>query len=177
MTTVVIDFKNRIIAADKQTTCNMLDFKGTTINEQIWYETCKKIKLLDNGVYFVGSGNVRELTRQWNQLYFNGRIDKDVKANCTIAVVRAKGDGLFVDLYEYTTVRNYLGQKVGKFNRTTLQGTTNVITFGSGGTYAYGAFMAGCTAEQSVVVASKCDPYTSYEVDVVEVIKQEEEEG
>ena len=83
----------------------------------------------------------------------------------TIKVVRRKGNSLFVELYD--------GQK-GKYfwssptwDLTFVQGNDSIITFGSGGDYAYGAIRAGVSSEEAMVAASKCDKYTSLEYDVV----------
>ena len=168
MTTIVIDFKNKLIAADKQSTCNMM-VNGSLIKEQIFYKQCSKIHLVSNDeeIYLLGVGDNYEISRQSLYVARNGHVDNEVLGNCDLVIVRVKGDGLFADIYKYKTVTNWYGKKIGKFERTSLQGDNNVITFGSGGDYAYGAFMAGCTAEEAVIAASKCDVYTSHEVDVV----------
>jgi ATP-dependent protease HslVU (ClpYQ), peptidase subunit len=98
-----------------------------------------------------------------NRVKKTGFIDKP-KGDCTIALVHIKGDGLLVDLYN--AVKTWCGYK---WDKTIVQGNNKVITFGSGGNFAYGAFMGGLSAEESVVAASKCDIYTSREYDVVEL--------
>lgn len=169
MTTIVIDFKNKKIVADRQLTCTSLKYNMFTetykeIEGQVSYEQGNKIHQVGDGVYLVGAGDGCEIERQKKYYETNGCVDINSKSDCTIAVVRRKGDGLFVDTYEYKKNKWKSG---GKLTHEVVQGSTDVITFGSGGKYAFGAFKAGCSAEDSVRVASKCDQYTSYEIDMV----------
>lgn len=174
MTTVVIDFANRKIVADKQTTSKHFEKRGVlgilgAVEPKLadWSfstrETCK-IHRLEDGRYFVGAGDKSELIRQKDHYNAYGYIDKP-KESVTIALVNRKGDGLFVDLYNSEKKRfgKYVWEKIYQ------QGTAELITFGSGGDYAYGAFKAGVSAEEAVVAASKCDKYTSAEYDVEEL--------
>ena len=169
MTTVLIDFKEKKIVADKQRTYGMVDSKGDIIEAQVSRGTVCKIKQVTQGVFLVGAGDASEVLRQYEILIVTGMVDKSVEGDCTLAVVQVKGEGLLVDLYTYRKTRWTWLTGVGRFNREAVQGTTSCITFGSGGNYAYGAHKAGCSPEDSVRAASKCDEFTSYEIDVVEL--------
>lgn len=165
MTTVVIDFKNKKVVADKQATitkCKSSFIMGTPelLDWTFDMESVSKVFRCGNTVV-VGAGDLNEVNRQRVNWTNKRYVDKP-KADCTIAVVYNKGDGLLVDLYK--AVNTLFGYK---WEKSLVQGNSTVITFGSGSNYAYGAFMGGLSAEESVVAASKCDKYTSCEYDVM----------
>lgn len=171
MTTILIDFKTKKIVADRQTTCTDLqyDLFSQTYKElhgQVSYKLSNKIHKVAEGVYLVGAGNKGEVIRQAEHYRKYGTADIKAKDNCTLAVVRVKGEGLFADTYTYQKNK---WKKGGTLIHKVVQGASSIVTFGSGSNYAYGAFMAGCSAEDSVRAASRCDQYTSYEIDVVEL--------
>lgn len=174
MTTVVIDFKERKVLADRQTTqtyyeetsvLNMMTGTEPEINKESF-----RIKFNDKihkvgDVVIVGSGNRDEILRLKKEYTYRNHIPKPKTDDVTLAVVRCKGDGLFVELYDGQKGKRFWNSPTWDFK--TIQGNDTIITFGSGGDYAYGAIRAGVSSEEAMVVASKCDKYTSFEYDVV----------
>lgn len=169
MTTVLICFKEKKIVADRQRTCNRVYGNGVIIDAQVRRDDVCKIKEVTAGVYLVGAGDAAEVLRQYQVLRDTGMVDKSVASKCNLAVVQTKGEGLLVDIY--TPEKTQWTWLTGKwrFRRETVQGSTNCIAFGSGSDYAYGAFKGGCSPEDSVRAASRCDEFTGYEIDVVQL--------
>jgi hypothetical protein len=168
MTTILIDFKERKIVADNQTTLYKRhgDFLGTSGDDYFYPKSTNKIHALPDGAWFVGAGVCSELERQLNRL-LDGSIFLDKPRDIvSIAIVRSKNKGLLVDLHEAVESK-YL--KIKSWEKYLYQSEVKVLTFGSGGSFAYGAFMGGCSAEDSVIAASKCDTYTGLGITVVEV--------
>jgi len=168
MTTVLIDFKERKIVADNQTTYSKVngEFLGTSGEDYFYPEKSNKVHPIGDGAYFVGSGDAFELDRQLAYIIKSKKFLTKPKSSVKIAIVRRKNEGLLVDVYE-AQKSEYLGIKSWK--KVITQGNYQVITFGSGGDYAAGAFMGGCSAEASVIAASKCDISTGLGITVVEV--------
>ena len=159
MTTIVIDLKNKEVAADRQRTLEL----GAVIGRQ---DVCK-IHQPEDGVIFVGCGSSCEILKQLKYFTSNGMVYHKPTMEVTLAICKSRGDTLIVDIYTYKPP-NFLGKALGlcgSFERETVNGG-GVVTMGSGGDYAMGAFGAGKSAAESVKVASMCDQFTSYEVDV-----------
>lgn len=171
MTTIVIDFKNKKVVADKQTTSSKVEYSFMKQDYQVLDYTflptitskIHSLTLEGQSIIFTAAGDCAEINRQLTRVKKTGFIDKS-KGDCTIALIYNKGDGLLVDLYK--AIKTWRGYK---WDKTIEQGDTNIIIFGSGGNYAYGAFMGGLSAEEAIIAASKCDIYTSSEYDVVEL--------
>lgn len=174
MTTVIIDFKEKKVLADKQTTqtyyeessvLHTLSVIEPKINkESFGIEHNDKIHKVRD-VILVGSGDRDEVLRLKKEYTYRNHIPKPKTDNVTLAVVRKKGDGLFVELYDGQKGKHFWNSPAWDFK--IIQGNDNIITFGSGGDYAYGAIRAGVSSEEAMVAASKCDKYTSFEYDVV----------
>lgn len=171
MTTIFIDFKNKKIVADRQRTSNLVT-KGVDEEASVSYSEACKIHRMGDGVYLVGAGNSDEISRQAMFYRENRRVDHNVLKDCTLAVIRNKGDSLFVDTYQYVKKQSFWLVNKGTFKRESHQ-CINYITFGSGSDAAEVLFLNGFSAEEAVRGASKVDIYTSYEIDVVD-LKEEE---
>ena len=168
MTTVLIDFKNKKIVADKQSTYSKCedDFWGCKGEDYFHPEVTSKIQKME-GYWFVAAGKVSEIDRQQQLLRGGNMFLSSPRAIVTIALVRAKNKGLIVDVYKAVESKFF---KFLSWEKEVVQGDSKVITFGSGGNFAYGAFMGGCSAEESVTAASYCDIYTGLGLDVEEVV-------
>lgn len=174
MTTVVIDFKERKVLADRQTTqtyyeeisvLHMVTGTEPKVNrDSFGIESNNKIHKVGD-VVIVGSGDRVEVLRLVKEYTYRKHIPLPETDNVTLAVVRKKGEGLFVELYDGKKGKHFWNSPVWDFK--VIQGNENTITFGSGGEYAYGAIKAGVSSEAAMVAASKCDKYTSFEYDVV----------
>ena len=174
MTTVVIDFKERKVLADRQTTQTYYEkfsiFHRVTVTEPKINKDSFSIEANDKihkvgDVVLVGSGDRDEVLRLVAEYINRNHVPKPKTDNVTLAVVRKKGDGLFVELYDGKKGKHFWNSHVWDFK--VIQGNDSIITFGSGGDYAYGAIKAGVSSEEAMVAASKCDKYTSFEYDVV----------
>ena len=171
MTTIVIDFQNKMIIADRQQTCTRLSgFTKTEIKEQTQYRDVDKIHTLRNGYYATGAGDSDEIRRQIAHINCFGVIDPKVKSSCILAVVRDKGLGLSVDIYRYKKTKWTWFTGYGEFKLETIQKTNGILSFGSGSDYAFGAYMAGASPKEAVKVAAICDKYTGHEIDCVSVV-------
>jgi hypothetical protein len=170
MTTILIDFKNKKIVADNQTTYSKKhsDFLGSSGRDYFYPQKESKIFLVSKKerVYFTGAGDAHELDRQLKSLRRDTKFLSRPKGEVKIALIREKNGGLLVDIYE-TKYSKYL--QVAYWHKEIIQGNSQVITLGSGGDFAYGAFMAGCSAEESVIAASRCDTSTGLGITTVEV--------
>lgn len=169
MTTVLIDFSSKKIVADNQSTYSKIhgDFLGLSGDSYFYPKLTNKIHTLEDGAYFVGAGSCKELERQLNRL-LGGFIFLDKpKEEVSIAIVRSKNNGLLVDMYETVTSKHL---NIKSWKKTLIQGDSKVVTFGSGGDFAQGAFRGGCSPEDSVIAASKCDTSTGLGITVVEVV-------
>lgn len=145
---------------------------NSVIECEVSYSLANKIRVLDDNFWFVGCGDADELLRQYNHLIHHGTVDRYAKADVTFTTIRSKGDGLYVDIYDSEKHPfGWLGFS-RTLKRTTQQGNTGYITMGSGGKYAEVLFLNGFSAEDSVRGASKCDIYSSYEIDAVEIGKE-----
>lgn len=163
MTTIVIDFENCTIAADSRRTCTQVCQGGA---EVLSYDTVLKVHRVGEYV-FTGAGSSHEIQRQLSMFKFHGSLDTKFKGECKIAIAHMKGDTMQVDLYTATPRKLWGGFKV---KSETLLKRKGVMTLGSGANYAFAGMVAGMTAEEAVVLASKCDPYTDANVNV-EVLK------
>lgn len=174
MTTVIIDFKEKKVLADKQTTqtfredasiLHMVMGTKPKINDTSFgIESNDKIHKVGD-VVLVGAGDTGEILRLVKSYTSYGYIPKPEVKDVTMAVVRAKGKGLLVELYEGQGGKHFWNSPTWDFK--VIQGEDNVITFGSGGNYAHGAIKAGVSSDEAMEAASKCDKYTSFEYDVV----------
>ncbi|QHZ59843.1 peptidase HslV family [Alteromonas phage vB_AmeM_PT11-V22] len=174
MTTVIIDFKERKVLADKQTTqtfykevspIRYMLSDNIPINEESFaIQSNDKIHRIGD-VVLAGAGNRSEILRLVEHYEYKGYIPPPKEEDVTIAVVRRKGEGLFVELYDAQKGKHFWNSP--KWDLQLIQGTDNFITFGSGGNYAYGAIKAGVPSEDAIRAASKCDKYTSFEYDSV----------
>jgi 20S proteasome alpha/beta subunit len=163
MTTIVIDFENCVIAADSRRTGTQVCQGGAGV---LSYNTVLKVHRIGDYV-FTGAGSSNELERQLTMFKLNGSLDTKFKGECSIAIAHMKGDTMQVDLYESTPRRLWIGFSV---KSTVMLRRKGVMTLGSGSNYAFAGMVAGMTAEEAIVLASKCDPYTDANV-TVEVLK------
>jgi hypothetical protein len=149
MTTIVVDMRNRTIAADTQNT----DSAGTAYR-------CRKIERLSDGRYFLGSGHLLSIgkARRWAEHNFAEKYrpnfgelfgDNADEFLFSCAVIDRDGRVTLID------------------NEMEPQPLTDpYFALGSGGAYAIGAMDCGATAEEACRAACKRDLYTSEPVDV-----------
>jgi len=149
VTTIVVDFRAGVIAADTQNT----DKANTAYR-------CKKIERLSDGRYFLGSGHLLTIgkVRRWAEAGFAeakrpdfgemfGKRSDEFGFSCI--VINRDGTAVLVDdEMEPQPVHDAY------------------LAIGSGGAYAIGALDAGASAEKSVQIACGRDLYTSAPVDV-----------
>ena len=149
MTTIVVDLRIGVIAADTQNT----DRANTAYR-------CSKIERLSDGRYFVGSGHLLTIgkARRWAEAGFAEDKRPD-----------------FSELFgESASGYGFSCAVIGPDMRATLiddemepQPIRDAyFALGSGGCYAIGAMDAGATPEEAVAVACKRDLYTSLPIDV-----------
>lgn len=149
MTTIAVDLRAGIIAADTQNT----DRSNTAYR-------CAKIERLPDGRYFLGSGHLLTIgmVRRWAvhnfdeserpdfEVMFGERAD-DFSFSCV--VINRDGSAVLVDdEMQPQPIRD------------------EYFAIGSGGAYAIGAMDAGASAEEAVRVACKRDLHTSEPIDV-----------
>lgn len=176
MTTVIVDFKEKKIVADKQTTHKYNKevstlrymFSGSIpINEQSFNMTYNDKIHKVGDVFITGSGNRDEILRLAKKYEERSHIVQPKTGDVTVLVVRPKGEGLFVEIYDGRKGKYFWSRPT--WGVTFKQGKSGYIVIGSGGNYAYGALMAGVSAEEALIAASRADNYTSDKYDVVEV--------
>lgn len=176
MTTVFIDFKEQTILADRQSTSTHykpyedlwdLAKKRQLVPHSFSIESKDKIYSVegDDPCVLVGAGVSSEIERLKKFFNRHGYIDFPETEDVTMAVVRKKGKGLFVELYTGKSSKKWYRTK-HYWDVERLQGNTQVVTFGSGGDYAYGAYKAGASPVEAMRTASECDIYTSSDIDI-----------
>lgn len=149
MTTIVVDLRHMVIAADTQNT----DSAGTAYR-------CRKIERLSDGRYFLGSGHLLSIgkARRWAEKNFAEKH-------------RPNFGELFVDGAEEFA---FSCAVIDRDCRVTLIDnemepqplTDSYFALGSGGAYALGAMDTGASAEDACRAACKRDLYTSEPVEV-----------
>lgn len=171
MTTIVIDFKGKRVFSDKQATYTPRGVRFTGDNPDIrrYYQDTYKVFTLNDGVYLAGSGDLNAIHEQITYIQEHRFIGKPT-GDMTIALVRAKGEGLFVDYYN--TIKKWSWWKGYYYiwEHKTIQKSEGFLSFGSGGKYAAGAIQGGSTIERAMKVASELDEFTGCDIDVVEVL-------
>lgn len=180
MTTIVIDCKGKVIASDMQTTSSCVSNGDEVEHTQHYKHDTVKCYVIpsDSGknTYIAAAGDISAISDQLLCYKRNGHLDKYTDAAWSIAVVQRKGEFLHVDLHtSRKSGRKFdwwqLKYVDAYFVKTSsILSDCRVITFGSGGDYAYAGMMAGLSAEEAVKLAAKCDIYTNDIVDVVEVL-------
>lgn len=169
MTTIVVDCKEGIIAADGQTTSYDCDRNGKPITHTTGYNDSKvKVRKCAFGV-FAGAGNADAISNEYDHFSKHGCLRGKPSGDFTIVVARRKGSHIHVDIHssdEYTT---WYGVKKYKMSTTTQVSDRSIITFGSGGNYAYAGTKMGLSARDAIELASWCDPYTNCNITVEEI--------
>lgn len=177
MTTIIVDFKNKKVVADKQTTHTYSKevsairyFLSDTIpiNEKSFNITYSDKIHKVGDVIITGSGDRNEILRLVQKYEERSHIVEPKTDNVTVLVARSKGDGLFVEIYDGKKGKYFWSKPT--WDMTFKQGDKGYVTIGSGSHYAYGALMAGVSAEEALVAASKSDNHTSAKYDVMEVV-------
>ena len=149
MTTIVVDFRAGVIAADTQNT----DRSGAAYR-------CRKIERLTDGRYFLGSGHLLTIgkAKRWAEVNFAederpdfeelfGACAEEFAFSCI--VIALDGTAILIDdeMEPQPVCDDYLA-------------------IGSGSAYAVGAMDAGASAERAVLIACSRDLYTSAPVDI-----------
>lgn len=169
MTTVVIDFKNKQIAADSQTTSHFTNGSGEEISHTVHYSHNTEKIFKTGDVYIVGAGNSDAIASEKEYFVKYGSLRKKPTGEWTIAVVQVKGDFVQADVHQSTLKTTWYGKKIYKVESSSYLSNERVITFGSGGKYAYAGMISGMDAKDSVILASKCDVYTNANAQVVDL--------
>lgn len=152
MTTIVVDLRAMVIAADTQNT----DRANTAYR-------CSKIERLSDGRYFLGSGHLLTIgkVRRWAEKNFSeehrpefgemfGKRSEEFGFSCVVIGFDGRAT-LVDDEMEPQPLRDAY------------------FAIGSGGAFAIGAMDAGATAEEAVRAACKRDLYTSEPIDVEKI--------
>lgn len=163
MTTVVIDCKTKQIAADSQTTSYNLTSNGSPITHTTTYVQNIKVHRVDD-VVFVAAGNRDAIQEELHHYKQKGYLSGNPQGEFIIALCRRKGSYLHVDIHKSDSTKTWWGKKCYKQTSETLLSDSAYITFGSGGKYAQAGMEMRLSAEQAVILASKCDPYTDDKV-------------
>lgn len=142
MTTLIYDRPTKTIGVDS---------RNTDSAAQAF--TCKKIEVLDNGNFFLGSGHSMTIgaARRWADTGFDEEerpdfgvmFDSDLREEFGFSCLVISADGTRTWLLddEMQPIEIY----------------DNIIGLGSGGCPARAARMAGATVEQAVEIAILCD--------------------
>jgi hypothetical protein len=169
MTTIVIDCKNKQIAADSQTTSHFTDKEGSIIDYTVHYKhNAKKIHKI-GGVYLAGSGDSGAILDAVMHYDTNGSLPKKPSGEWTIAIIQRKQDHLHIDLFRSEIYRTWYGVTKYKVSTSCYLSDSEAYCIGSGKSYAYAGMKMGLSAEESVLLASKCDLYTDSNVNVVDI--------
>lgn len=154
MTTIAIDLRTMVIAADTQNT----DSAGTAYR-------CNKIERLKDGRFFLGSGHLLSIgkARRWAEKKFAERY-------------RPEWGEQFherVDEFDFSCIVIGLdGTVILIDNELEPQHVTDeYLAIGSGAAYAVGAMDAGATVEEAVKIACRRDCNTSEPVQVERIPK------
>lgn len=146
MTTIAVDFRNQVIAADTQNT-----------DETNAIFRVHKIERLKDGRYFLGSGHnlMIDLAKKWAETHFDPKKAPDWPdgpgLNFSAIVIEHVGgdwEAVLVD-DEKVAFRIY----------------DPFTAIGSGAAYAIGAMAAGADARTAVEIACRHDIYTSAPID------------
>jgi len=170
MTTIAIDFKNKVVATDSQCTHYYNDNNLTFIRGK-----STKIRKLGFKKYLTGCGISDELNRQAEFYKQYGYLDIPRDSDVIILIIQDVNNKFTVDKYitvEYYKNYFYKILKIPslKWECTTyMDKHTDFLSVGSGCQYAEGAFRAGKSAKDSVESASKCDCYTDNDIKVVQL--------
>lgn len=164
MTTVVINCETQEVATDSQSTGYYNDSSGREIIHTSRYlHNISKLMVHEDTV-FVGAGSYKGIQREWEEYVRTGCLSIKPRGDFTIALIHRKGDHLHVDIHRCSKVKKWKFFTTFKMTTETIVSNSNYITFGSGGSYAFGALKAGADVRKAVEVASGCDPYTDCNV-------------
>lgn len=169
MTTIVIDCERKQVAADGQRTHYIADGDGGIIPQTYHYNhSVQKIHRVGD-IVIVGTGDAEAIESEVLFYKTHGRLPKQPRGIREIAVVQRKGDVVQVDIHKSQSIRTFWGRKKVTATTTIHLSSKKYITLGSGSDYAFAGMQAGMTAEEAVILASKCDPYTNNNVTVVDL--------
>lgn len=164
MTTCIIDMEaEKVYADDMQTrtswTVNhhMLGMLKTKSDEITQYKPTEKVEKTEEGHIITGAGCGKAY--KGFVMGYPHSIPKAPKSNTSIYVCSKQGETFRVIIYK--SVKRFWGWK---WESEEVSPSSRYLLSGSGSEYAYGALMAGCTPEQAIKAASKCDPSTSANV-------------
>lgn len=168
MTTILIDFDNHKVYADKRTTNKQIHSKG------VFYRFTEEIEkiIFRNGTIIVGTGSVpsiQELVRVMQCPQMRQIDKKELEGGCDIIAVNYKGGGAY-DIIEYDLVvkpeKKFWGIPYQSLSydlkvSDVYTKSNNFITMGSGGRYAYAVRDATGCPHQAMKTAGRCDSGTS----------------
>lgn len=169
MTTIVIDCKAGVVAADGQITSHSCNYKGEVISHTTGYKDARtKVYKTEYGV-FAGAGDADAIDKEREHYNKYGYLSGKPTGEFTIALVRRKGTHLHVDIHLSDKYRNWMGKVSYKMTTRTVVCDTSYITLGSGGNYAYAGMKMGLSAQKAIELASQCDQYTNNNIVCVTV--------
>lgn len=165
MTTIIADLKNKRIYSDK---CASQEKDSTMVHTLI-----TKVGITYQPRLTSGCGKARIV------LDAISRVDNspipvpkiyDEDSNGTM-VIEMSGKKETANTYLYTLMgkKKFLFFKKHYWMRTLITGNSGYECLGSGRKYAEGALATGCTPEEAIIAAGKCDNYTGLGVDMVEL--------
>lgn len=164
MTTCIIDVENETVYADDMQTRtswqehSFLGILKTKTDEVLQYVPTEKVEKTEGGHIITGAGCGRAY--KGFVMGYPHSIPKAPTCTTHIYVCSKQGETFRVVLY--TSVKGFWGR--WKWKSEQVCPTSKYLLSGSGSEYAYGALMAGCTPEEAIKAASKCDPSTSANV-------------
>lgn len=176
MTTVLIDFEEGLLYADKRRT---VEKQGVIAyhdyEDKVQDRGCDK----DKPYLLVGAGScasIQELQRSISCLGVGVSVgllnEQMIDGDCYVTVIKHKFDNVF-DIVDYeikeiklTWLEKLLKRSSFKLVSESAVRRSGFMTYGSGGNYAYAARLAtGCGAK-AMCVAATCDLNTSAEFEV-----------
>ena len=169
MTTVVIDCNTGIVGADGQTTSSFCNRLGESLSVTThYYDNNVKVHWLGR-VLFVAAGDAAIINDQKDHFMQKGYLSESIKGDYTIALVRRKGTHLHVDLHQSDEYKTWWGAKRYKVSLDTIISDNRIITFGSGGKYAYAGMKMGLSVKEAIELAAKCDAGTNCNINIEEI--------
>lgn len=181
MTTIVIDFKEQSVYADKCTTythstCLDKNLTGILFSSESERSDMKVARRETDKLYVSGNKVITgcgdtDLIRKFQRHYDSDKTTPILADEYAIIyVIEKRPQGLVVDTYKPVDgPRKWYLKRQKVWQITSEVRTEGYITKGSGGDYAMGALLAGVSPQDAIRLASTVDPYTGFGVDCVDL--------
>lgn len=174
MTTVIVDFKNKKVYADKTRTslrdCTnsflVRAFIGeSAIDEYSHFDdgVCK-LRTTSDGCILTGVGNADVISAFGK---YPSCIPDTPKSSTDVVILRSKENAVRVIRYSCSDRNKIFGKK--KWIETVNMKSEGYLVLGSGKNFALGALYSGASPAEAILAASKLDPFTSSSYDVQDI--------